>query len=192
MEIYNFKYTNYYKHYMFVIKMFLKDCLCKHILSEESQKAKLLKKESLKIGYTQVQWGYAEKFDIRKNRIIQIGRISRIIYKDINRPIRVVIGNKGEVWIDNLHHAIAHIIAKGQGVLLGDIPMYIVDMRNEKEPIIVDKEGSLSRSLDEIIGTLCSAKKRCDRSSQRICSLKYTIEDFMNDNVLVNEEFPLA
>lgn len=190
MGIMCFKYTDNYECYIEVMKTPLASCLCKHVLNDESSKAKAVKKESLNIGYTQVQWGSGEKFELTENRIMQLGQISRIIYKKAERPIRIVIDQHGEIWADNLHHTVAYIITKGFDVMIGEVPVYIIDMRNTNEPVIVDKDESVSKNLNNILGSIDVAAKRCRRVSEKIIDVHYTVEEFMNDNKLDCTKFP--
>lgn len=185
-----FEYMDDCVKYADVIEMPLASCLCKHVLNIKSPKAKAVKEESLRVGYAQVQWGYEEKFESNENQIMQLGRISRIIYKKNDRPIRIVIGCNGEIWADNLHHTIAYIIDKGFDITINEISAYIVDMRNENMPVLIDKDQSVSRDLNAILGSIESAAKRCSNVSQEIIDLHYTVREFMADNVLDRSEFP--
>lgn len=43
------------------------------------------------------------------------------------RAVRFVITKDGRIWSDNTHWTLAHLIKNGMDVMVGDIPIYVVD-----------------------------------------------------------------
>lgn len=106
------------------------------------------------------------------------------------RAVRFVITKDARIWSDNTHWTLAHLIKNGMDVMVGDIPMYVVDFR-KKIPCIYDKEGIVFDSLHDIKSAIASAKRIQERLDigWRPCNLSYKIGDLNTDirNLLMKE-----
>jgi len=158
--------------------------MCKHVLFLNSTKACKVYKESVKIGYDKVIWGFGSGIykRPRDNFIVQKHHIERMIYKNRVIPLRIVIDSKcGAIWLDNLHTAIAYIKLYGEYVALKDIPIYIIDLRQDT-PIIVDINGTVRDSVTDIVRAIATAYDRDSRVSKELVKINYKLRDFLNDN----------
>lgn len=179
----DFVFTESTKGYEEVLNTRMKDTHCKHVMRLSSTKASQFYAESLRIGNEKVMWGYGSGLYRNEgaNRIVQLHTIGRMIYKNFDRPFRVVIDETGTIWADNLHCCIRDIMKNGEDAVFGDARIYIVDM-SKPIPVIVSINKTVSDSLNDIRGSIEVAKKRCSRVNDRIREINYTIEDFLHDN----------
>ena len=163
---------------------------CKHVLSLDSEKAERLYGYSCDIGYPQAMWGYGESLDQdpARNRIVQLGRIQRYIYERFVHPVRIVVDEKGVLWIDNLHNAIAHELCR-YDCRISNIPYYIVERDERYIWHITDPYGLVH--LGKVAGILKSSANRLGRVDDAVRSVKYTIGEFIQDNRLYFEEVTL-
>lgn len=184
----NFTYLDDYDKYQDILNIYLKDCLCKHILNINTNKSKELLKECNKINYNGVIWGYCNSFhkDSEINTLIQISIIRNMISKNIKNSIRIIIDPFNNIWVDNLHTAIKEIIINDINIKLKDISIYIIDFKNIDNPIIVDINNSLDNDLNNIKGAIDCGYKRLSRCNQLIGNINYTINDFLNENDFIN------
>lgn len=68
-------------------------------------------------------------------------------------------------------------------VKLRNIPFYIVDISDYKNPSISGYDGSLRESYEDILGAISCAYKRFRRSNSKgIVEICYTLHDFLYDN----------
>ena len=106
------------------------------------------------------------------------------------RAVRFVITRDDRIWSDNTHWALAYLIKYGMDVTIMDIPMYIIDFR-EDVPTIFDKKGAVFDSLFDIKSAIASAQRIQERLDKgwRPCNLSYKIIDLNNDirKLLVKE-----
>lgn len=159
------------------------DCLCKHVCMDTGEKTKALAKASEQIGYPQTWWGYEEGLhtDPTRNRLVQISRIQRFIAGGIIHSIRMVIDREGDLWPDNLHSTLAHILCRGPDTVLMQMPVYFVDMRGDI-PGIVDGNRFIDFNRQKIKGLLQASEKRISRVSKAVKDVDYRIGEFMKDN----------
>lgn len=188
----DFIYTDNQEDYTYVLETRISECRCKHVLSVENPKAVRVKELSEKIGYEAVQWGTHENLteDMEVCRQVQLFRIQRMIYKDIKNAMRVVIGKKNDIWIDNLHTSIAAIITNGSDVKIKDIKCYIVDM-GASIPVVCDINGSVRKNVMDIQGAVRASEARLSRVSTELLELNYTIGDFIKENRLTREHMTI-
>lgn len=188
----DFRYTENYDDYRDVLCVRAVDCICKNVCNLESDKAKRVYELGRKVGYDQVIWGYRcglwGRYDV--NRIVQLGQIQRVISKGIKRPVRIIIGYQGTIWIDNLHTCIASILCYGENMKISDMPVYIVDMRDDV-PIIVDINRSVSFDYDKIAGVIQCSKDRLSRIHIDLYDVNYTICEFMTENKISRDRLTL-
>lgn len=184
----NFEYTSSVAGYENYLTSRVCENFCKHVCRPYSLKAQRVVSISNSLGYTQVFWGYGEGYysDIEKNRIIQISRIQRFIYDSNVRSIRVVIDKDGDMWFDNLHSTLAHVLCRGgidnaDKIKTYDLPVYIVDMRNNI-PKIVDMYRLVEFDREKISGMISVSEKRCGRVSAELKQVGYTIGEFITEN----------
>lgn len=188
-EYYDYINMDEYRHYL---NQKVTDSLCKHVCRNVNSKTEALVRASEMIGYYGVWWGYGQglhKFQER-NRLVNIGRIQSFIYDRMARPVRLVIDREGEIWVDNLHSAIAHVLCRGTNITLGLMPVYIVDM-SDSVPKIIDGNRVIEFDRDKIAGLLATSSNRCNRVSRDIKAVGYTIGEFMEDNEITRDAITL-
>lgn len=189
----DFRFTENYEKYRDILNMRAVDCLCKHVCSLDGEKASKVYELGQKVGYKQVIWGYGEGYSelYEMNRVVHLSRIQRIVYDKLKFPVRIVIGEQGVPWVDNLHTTIAGILCFGEDMLLSEIPVYIVDMR-ENIPVLVNVESSIDMNYKGIAGIIDCAEKRIARVHKDLYDIKYTIGEFMVDNKISRGSFVLS
>lgn len=187
-----FVYTTDTSDYQGFLNKPIIDFRSKHVMALASDRAKQLYVKSLSVGYPEVMWGYGSGLYQREdeNRLIQIHRIARMIYKQERRAFRIVIDSAGVLWIDNLHSAIRDILVYGESVWFGNVSCYIIDL-TRSIPIVADVSGSLSRNLDDIEGAIAVAKKRDGRTNAAVRAVGYSIREFLMDNAITKESLRL-
>lgn len=165
---------------------------CKHVMDVSSQKAEKLLDVSVAAGYENAMWGYGEAlYKVPDyNRIVQIGRIQRFIYKGLIRPVRIVIDSKGCWWPDNLHTTIAHILCQGSGCKVIDIPFYIIDL-SAKQDVVTIYDPYRLVDLNRADDVIHSALMRESQTNDQIRSVNYSIQEFMADNNICWEALTL-
>lgn len=188
-----FTYIDEINNYESILDMNIKDCLCKHVLRLNSDKSTKLLLESQQIGYDGAMWGFICGLDkdLEHNRLCQIFMIQQMIYKKVNNAIRIIVDKDNNIWIDNLHTAIKHILLLGEDVKIKDINVYILDMRNDMNPIIVDINNSIKNNLDDIKGTIEMGYKRLKRVNNSIVDIHYTIGEFLKENDIDENAFSI-
>lgn len=179
--------------YMKYLGMRTGSCLCKHVCRVMDDRTRALLEASERIGYTHVTWGYGECLhtDTECNRLVQISRIQTFIYNGFVRPIRLVIDRDGDIWIDNLHSAITHMLCRGTDITLGSMPVYIIDMRHSV-PVIMDGYHLIEFDRVKIGRMLTVSRHRCERVSSEIKAIRYTMEDFMKDNDITRNALTIS
>lgn len=179
--LYNDQFTNYQEF----LDRKVTNSLCKHVCRCDSDKAREVIRLSCQLGYHYAWWGYGEKYhqDPELNRMVQLSRIQRFIYEPVVRPLRLVIDQNGSLWADNLHMVIAQVICHGKGILMREMPVYIMDMRTSV-PNIVDGYRLVNLEREKVTGLLAVSWKRCERSSKELAAVNYTIGEFMAENDL--------
>lgn len=75
-----------------------------------------------------------------------------MIYKQWNRPYRIVIDYNGALWIDNLHSAIRDIIVYGKDTKILDTQFYLIGL-SAIPPIVVNYKNNLDPSLKKREGS---------------------------------------
>lgn len=132
----------------YLLNMKLIDMFCKHIIRNSQDniktKADKLYTESLKLGYNFCEWGVhnGHPSDIS----FHTGIITKMEKDNYNHAVRIVIckydfSDKIIVWTDNLHSTIKYIREIGKDACLKDIPFYIVDLTDLRNPkILSDNE----------------------------------------------------
>lgn len=166
---------------------------CKHVCRLESYKAQELLRVSEAIGYRKCIWGEGEGYDSNPelNRVVNLSRIQRFIYDKIIRPVRIVADSEGILWADNLHSAISHVISRGDGCILADIPHYIIAQDKDSGCTVV-YDPYKQVDLNKLYGALTSADKRLSRVDDNVRRIRYTIGDFMKENELDRDHMTLS
>ena len=143
-----------------------------------NNKTKILFELSKKVKYNNTILG------IHRNATIQneYFRIKNMSESTCFRAVRFVITRDNRIWSDNTHWTLAYILKYGMDVTIMNIPMYIIDFRQDV-PIVFDKDGTVFDSLLDIKSAIASAQriqKRLDRG-WRPCNLSYKIIYLNND-----------
>lgn len=182
-----FLYTDDLSGYQKILNSRIVDMPCKHVMNLESEKARALRDASVNCGYYNVLWGYGTGIcsNYSDNRIVQIHTVSKMIYKCLSDPFRIVIDRTGYAWIDNLHSAIRDVIVFGDGIRVSDARFYIVDL--SRDVPVAAGDGTLSHSIDDIMGAVDVAVKRDQRVNDAVRAVGYTIGEFMKDNLISRE-----
>lgn len=189
-KIYEFTYIkfddiNFPKSVLDYISTKLIDVESKHVAFLE-QRTKIFFALSEKVKYDNTVLGIHRNATIQ-NEYFRIINMSKSICP---RAVRFVITKDARIWSDNTHWTLAHLIKNGMDVMVGDIPMYVVDFR-KKIPCIYDKEGIVFDSLYDIKSAIASAKRIQERLDigWRPCNLSYKIGDLNTDirNLLMKE-----
>ena len=183
----NFEFRDYADDYRDYLHNKVVDCLCKHVLHEGETSSKVLH-ESEAIGYETCKWGYWLGVPEEENRICQLFTIRKMLYDGYNRPVRIVIGKDGTLWVDNLHSAIMYLYVYGLNSRLSDIPTYIIDLRNPVPIVVSTYKGSVRDSVSCISGAIWSARRRYVMYNSKIVNLHYTIGEFITENNLYLDE----
>lgn len=187
-----FLYNDQFEGYMEYLDKRVTDSLCKHVCRCDSEKAQEVIRLSLQLGYPQAWWGYGEGYHTNPelNKTVQLSRIQRFIYEPVIRPLRLVIDQNGNLWADNLHTAIAQVLCRGKGILMREMPVYLIDMRTST-PKIVDGYHLIDLDRKKVTGLLAVSWKRCERSSKELADVNYTIGEFMVENDLNRDALTL-
>ena len=154
----------------------LKDAQSKHfVLTEQNKILEILSK---KADYKYSIFGSNHNSNIceEKNRIVNMSTSS------CERPLRFVIDNYGRIWADNTHWCIAYILKYGKNTTLIDIPVYIVDFR-ENLPIIVNINNTIYDSIDHVKNAIRCAYDIQNRINLgwRPKDVSYCIEDLIKE-----------
>lgn len=109
-------------------------------------------------------------------------RINNMSKSACLRAVRFVITKDERIWSDNTHWTLAYVLKYGMDVTIVDIPMYIVDFR-EDVPTVFDKNGVVFDSLFDIKSSIASAQRIQERLDKgwRPFNLSYKIIDLNND-----------
>lgn len=148
----------------------------KHFVSiEENQE---LNELANKVHYDYAVFGshrHARVSD-EKNRILNMKKAL------CNRAVRIVIDKYGRVWSDNTHWTISYILQLGSDTEIIDIPVYIVDFRQEI-PSIVNINNTLFDSTESIIDAIECAKQIQIRveNGWRDLNISYQIKDLIKE-----------
>lgn len=188
----DFIYKESLEGYNWVLGTRVGDCFSKHVLRVQSDKAKKLLEESTKLGYPGALWGncYGSYLaDEEVNRTCQLYTIHKMLQDGIDNALRVIIGENGSLWADNMHTAVRNILVKGEGVTLGDINMYIVDMRDTGLPVVVNYKKALRDSLYDIKGVVACGQNRLRKTTGEVGKVGYTVMEFMRENEIEREDF---
>ena len=173
-----------------LLNMKLTDMYCKHMMKNsimDGPKANNLFVESEKVGYKYCEWGSHSNHSSDLSYHLDI--ITKMESDNYNHAIRIVIckykfQDEPIIWTDNLHSTIKYIREFGKEVELKDVPFYVVDLFDLKNPIIgTNNKNILKPNISDILGAISSAYFRYEMSnSQELINNKYTIDDFLNDN----------
>lgn len=151
-----------------------------------NDKTKIFFELSEKVNYNNTILGIHRHATIQ-NEYFRINNMSK---SACFRAVRFVITRDDRIWSDNTHWALAYLIKYGMDVTIMDIPMYIIDFR-EDVPTIFDKKGAVFDSLFDIKSAIASAQRIQERLDKgwRPCNLSYKIIDLNNDirKLLVKE-----
>lgn len=188
-----FIYSNEYDAYQDILDKKVVDCLSKHVMRMESDKAKQLYECSRKIGVPQIIWGYGDGLhkDIEMNRIIQIGCIQHLMGHKEVKPLRVVIDTNGIPWVDNLHTVVRTILLHGEDITIADCNPYIADM-SKSMPKVVSVKGSMHSDVKVISGAIRAATRRMNRIHSDMYKINYTIKDFMEENEINKDALTIS
>lgn len=101
-----------------------------------------------KAGNTNILWGYYRKATVGT----ELDKILKMVEDDFKRPSRIVVDSDGRLWGDNTHTLIHWIYKLGDNVKVGDIPVYVVDVRRTglNSGIIIDINNTVNDSLEDI------------------------------------------
>lgn len=173
-----------------LLDMKLTDMHCKHMMKNndrDGSKANNLFVESEKVGYKYCEWGSHSNHSSELSYHLDI--ITKMESDNYNHAIRIVIckykfQDEPVIWTDNLHSTIKYIREFGKEAKLKDIPFYVVDLRDLKNPIIgANDKNILKPNVSDILGAISSAYFRYEMSnSQELINIEYTIDDFLHDN----------
>lgn len=173
-----------------LLDMKLIDMYCKHMMKNndrDGSKANNLFVESEKVGYKYCEWGSHSNHSSDLSYHLDI--ITKMESDNYNHAIRIVIckykfQDEPVIWTDNLHSTIKYIREFGKEAKLKDIPFYVVDLSDLKNPIIGAKDKNILKpNVSDILGAISSAYFRYEMSnSQELINIKYTIDDFLKDN----------
>ena len=141
------------------------DVESKHVAFLE-QKNKIFFDLSEKVKYDNTVLGIHRNATIQ-NEYFRIINMSKSICP---RAVRFVITKDARIWSDNTHWTLAHLIKNGMDVIVGDIPMYVVDFR-KKYHVYMIKEGIVFDSLYDIKSAIASAKKNSGTFRYRMASV---------------------
>lgn len=162
---------------------------CKHMIknnSEKESKSNQLLNASRKVGYEWCEWGSHEGLPSDLSHHINI--VTKMERNEYNHAIRIVIckydfSDRAIVWTDNLHSTIKYIREIGKDACLKDIPFYIVDLTDLRNPKILSDNRILRPATSDILGAVSSAYCRYERSNSReLINIGYTVNDMLNDN----------
>lgn len=136
------------------------DLETKHVAYDSTQKNKDIIKQGKDVGYDYVLFGtHRGKWKDDNERLsFEVERIKSMTYSTESRPIKVVIGSSGKIFIDNTHWALAYVLRYGKDVKLNQVPFYIVDFR-QNIPQIIDIKNSVIKNDVDITRAVNSAGK---------------------------------
>lgn len=180
-NIYKFTYISFDDDSALSIQNYLstklKDVESKHVAFFNS-KTKIFFELSKKANYNNTILG------IHRNATIQneYSRIKNMSESTCFRAVRFVITRDDRIWSDNTHWTLAYLLKYGMDVTIMNIPMYIVDFRQDT-PIIFDKDSTVFDSLFDIKSAIASAQRIQERLDRgwRPCNFSYKIIDLKND-----------
>lgn len=149
----------------------------KHVAFFNDQ-SKIFFELSEKVNYNNTILGFHRHATIQNEYF----RINNMSQSACLRAVRFVITKDGRIWSDNTHWTLAYILKYGVDVTVLDIPMYIVDFR-ENVPIIFDKNGAVFDSLFDVKSSIASAQRIQERLDKgwRPLNLSYKIINLKND-----------
>lgn len=109
-------------------------------------------------------------------------RIKNMSNSTCLRAVRFVITKDNHIWSDNTHWTLAYIYKYGIETRISDIPLYIIDFRNEI-PAIYDCEGVVFDSLSDIRKAIAAARTIQERLDLgwRPEEISYTIGQLYRD-----------
>lgn len=172
------------------LDMKLTDMYCKHMIirniNNDSKMNRLLS-ASDKIGYEFCEWGMHDGYPSDLYHHINI--ITKMEKDNYKHSVRIVICkydfcSKPIIWVDNLHSTVKYIREYGKEVKLKDIPFYVVDLTDLKNPIVKGYNNSLRKNISDILGTVSNAYFRYDMSnSKELIDVEYLVKDLINDNI---------
>ena len=185
----NIQIRDNYKFKEQLLKTKLIKLYCKHMIknnSEKESKSNQLLNASRKVGYEWCEWGSHEGLPSDLSHHINI--VTKMERNEYNHAIRIVIckydfSDRAIVWTDNLHSTIKYIREIGKDACLKDIPFYIVDLTDLRNPKILSDNRILRPATSDILGAVSSAYCRYERSNSReLINIGYTVNDMLNDN----------
>lgn len=140
---------------------------------------------SWKVGYENTILGI-HRTSIIKNEYMRIKNMSQ---SPCLRAVRFVITKDNNIWSDNTHWTLAYIYRHGLETRISDIPLYIIDFRNEL-PVIYDCEGVVFDSILDIKKAIAAAKSIQDRLDLgwRPQNISYTIGQLYRDMEKIAKE----
>lgn len=149
----------------------------KHVAFFNDQ-SKIFFELSEKVNYNNTILGFHRHATIQNEYF----RINNMSQSACLRAVRFVITKDGRIWSDNTHWTLAYVLKYGVDVTVLDIPMYIVDFR-EDVPIIFDKNGAVFDSLFDVKSSIASAQRIQERLDKgwRPLDLSYKIINLKND-----------
>lgn len=123
---------------------------------------------------------------IIKNEYLRIRNMSN---SPCLRAVRFVITKDNRIWSDNTHWTLAYIYKYGLETRTIDIPLYIIDFRNEF-PVIYDCEGVVFDSLSDIEKAIMAAEsiQRRLNLGWRPENISYTIGQLFYDMEKIAKE----
>lgn len=188
-KLLNIQIKDNYKFNEQLLDMKLTELYCKHMKknnSDEKSKSNKLLNASHNIGYEWCEWGSHENFPSNLSHHIDI--ITKMERNEYNHAIRIVIckydfSDDLIVWTDNLHSTIKYIRELGKDVCLKDVPFYVVDLIDSRNPKVLSDNEILRPIVSDILGAVSNAYFRYEMSnSSELINIRYLVSDVLNDN----------
>lgn len=186
---YNIQIKDNYNFKEQLLNIKLTELYCKHMIknnSDKEAKSYQLLNASHEIGYKWCEWGSHEGFSNNLSHHIDI--ITKMEKNKYNHAIRIVIckynfSDKTIVWTDNLHSTIKYIRELGKDACLKDIPFYVVNLTDLKNPKVLGDNEILRPIISDILGAVSNAYFRYEMSnSKKLINVGYTVNDMLKDN----------
>lgn len=153
----------------------IKDLECKHyiVLNDKSQ---LIHNLGISAWCPNILWGYYRNATVETETEF----INQMIKDKFMRPSRIVIDKYGRWWGDNTHTLISHIW-RGKRYL-HEIPIYIIDVRNDI-PVIIDINNTVIR-VDEDMKMAIASGLRVNHHIEkgwRPENISWTVKDLIEN-----------
>lgn len=132
----SFLYSCDLAKYSFVLDLKIGDLESIHLASVNTELEKEIYNASIKIGNDCLITAYRnnDTLDKIKERILKMKKLN------VDITMRIIITKDGRIWTDNSQSAIATMLKHGDEILVKDVPIYIIDTRNNEDCFICDKD----------------------------------------------------